>query len=230
MATILSIETSTHVCSVSVWRNGKEMAVKETNEHNAHSKILTLMILGILRESEMSGKNIDAVAISKGPGSYTGLRIGVSVAKGLCYGWSKPLIAVDTIKAQAAFFNKKFPVSGEELLCPVFDARRMEVYTALYTDDLTEVLPVQAMIIDKNSFDTFLKGRKIIFIGTGVEKCKTVLTCPNACFVENILPSSTGVALLAEEMFSRNMFADIAYFEPYYMKEFIAGKPSGKII
>ena len=230
MAVILAIETSAHVCSVTLWSNGKELALKESAEANAHSKTLTIMILDLLKEAAFTGKNIDAVAVSKGPGSYTGLRIGVSVAKGLCYGWSKPLIAVDTIKAQGAFFIRKNPEHADNLLCPLFDARRMEVYTALYKSDLSEILPVQAMIIDENSFEFFLKENKIAFFGTGAEKCKEIIKHPNAFFVNDISPSSSGVAVLAEDMFIKKEFADVAYFEPYYLKEFIAGKPSRKVI
>ncbi len=230
MATILAIETSTHVCSVALWKDGKELALKESTEQNAHSKMLTIMILDMLKESRLSGNNIDAVAVSKGPGSYTGLRIGVSVAKGICYGWSKPMIAVDTVKAQATCFIRKHPDFKNNLLCPLFDARRMEVYTALYKNDLIEILPVQAMVIDETSFDTFLQKNKIIFFGTGAEKCKKILPHPNAIFISEIYPSSLGVASLAEEMFRQRKFVNVAYFEPYYLKEFIAGKPSKKVI
>lgn len=230
MNTIIAIETSSFVCSVSFICNGIILSTKQTSEHNAHSRLLTGMILEILKEKDISKENIGAIAISKGPGSYTGLRIGVSVAKGLCYGWSKPLIAVDTVKAQAAFYLKNNEVSEQELLCPLFDARRMEVYTALYDNRLVEVLPVQAMIIDQTSFVSFLQNKKVLFFGTGAEKCKEAINHPNSNFVDNILPTSLGVAYLANDMFLKNEFVDVAYFEPFYMKEFIAGKPTKKVI
>ena len=188
------------------------------------------MITEMIEEKKLSKNDICAIAVSKGPGSYTGLRIGLSVAKGLCYGWSKPLIAVDTVKAQAAGFNMKYPSSAEELLCPLFDARRMEVYTAVYSNELDELLPVQAMIIDEQAFSSFLEKQKILFFGTGAEKCKELIKHKNALFMDNVLPSSSGVAYLADKMFLKNEFVDVAYFEPYYMKEFIAGKPSRKVI
>ena len=229
MATILAIETSSHVCSVSLLSDGEIIAIRETTEQNAHSKILTSMILEMIDEKKISKINIDAIAVSKGPGSYTGLRIGVSVAKGLCYGWSKPLIAVDTVKAQALDYKMNRMDLTTELLCPLFDARRMEVYTALYQSDVTEVLPVQAMIIDETSFEMYLKDNRILFFGTGAEKCKGTIRNANAEFIDGIIPSSAGVAYLAEEMYKKNDFVDVAYFEPNYLKDFIAGKPSKKI-
>jgi tRNA threonylcarbamoyladenosine biosynthesis protein TsaB len=233
VTTLLAIETSSNVCSVAVWRNGKVLSVKESSEKNAHSKTLTLMIQELLAKYEISKKNIDAIAVSMGPGSYTGLRIGVSVAKGLCYGWEKPLIAVDTIKALAAEYilkqEKKNFEQEKILLCPMFDARRMEVYTALYKTDLTEVLPVQALVVDESGFNEFLKENKILFFGNGATKCSAVIHSTNATFLNDIEPSARGVAYLAEKLFNENKFVDTAYFEPFYLKDFIAGKPSRKL-
>lgn len=233
MATLLSIETSSTVCSVAISRDGMPVAIKSSTEKNAHSKTLTLMILELIKENLSSNKQVDAVAVSMGPGSYTGLRIGVSVAKGLCYGWNKPLIAVDTIKALAAEFLLKHKETMKKdsgvLLCPMLDARRMEVYTALYDMDLSEILPVQALIINESGFEKYLKKNNIIFFGNGAEKCKEVIKSEHAVFVNDFEPSARGVSFLAEECYQKKQFVDTAYFEPYYMKEFIAGVPSRKM-
>jgi len=230
---LLAIETSTQICSVALWQNGVVLALTESDEKNVHSRLLSRMIIQLLAENKISKEMIAAVAVSMGPGSYTGLRIGVSVAKGLCYGWSKPLIAVDTIKAQAAQYllniNNHKTDSGNILLCPMFDARRMEVYTALYNIDLNEISPPEAMVVDSSGFKELLIHKKIIFFGNGANKCKELITSPNAIFVDNVNPSAAGVAFLAEKLFQENKFVDVAYFEPFYMKEFIAGKASKKM-
>lgn len=234
MNILLAIETSTQICSVALWSDGKLLAIEESDEKNVHSRLLSSMILKMLSENKVSKEMIDAVAVSMGPGSYTGLRIGVSVAKGLCYGWLKPLIAVDTMKALAAVYQqsiidyKKDPENI--LLCPMLDARRMEVYTALYDNSLNEKLPVEALVVDCSSFKELLTKQSIIFFGNGAAKCREVITSSNAVFVDNVNPSASGVAFLAEELFQKDQFVDTAYFEPFYMKEFIAGKPSKKII
>lgn len=234
MNILLAIETSTHICSVALWQDGKLIALKESDEKNVHSRLLSGMIIQLLAENNVPKENIAAVAVSMGPGSYTGLRIGVSIAKGLCYGWSKPLIAVDTIKAQAAQYiltvNNHRNDSEKILLCPMFDARRIEVYTALYDKNLNEISPPEAKVIDGTSFNKLLVHHKIFFFGNGAAKCKELITSSNAVFVENVNPSSLGVAFLAEKLFQENKFVDVAYFEPFYMKEFIAGKPSRKIL
>lgn len=233
MNILLAIETSTHICSVALWHNGELLAIKESDEKNVHSRLLSSMIIQLLAENNIPKENIAAVAVSMGPGSYTGLRIGVSIAKGLCYGWSKPLIAVDTIKAQAAQYiltvNNHKTDSENILLCPMFDARRMEVYTALYDIALNEISPPEAMVVDSKSFNELLVHHKIFFFGNGAAKCKELITSSNAVFVDDVNPSSLGVAFLAEKLFQENKFVDVAYFEPFYMKEFIAGKPSKKL-
>jgi len=233
VATLLAIETSSNVCSVALCKDGVVLAVKNSSEKNAHSKTLTLMILELLEKCKISKNTINAVAVSKGPGSYTGLRIGVSVAKGLCYGWDKPLIAVDTIKALAAEYLLKHVEKKNEsenvLLCPMFDARRMEVYTALYKKDLTEVLPVQALVVDEFCLSDYLKENKILFFGNGASKCSEIIKSVNASFFTDIEPSARGVAYLAEELYNQKQFVDTAYFEPFYLKEFIAGKSSRKM-
>ena len=178
MPNILCIETATQVCSVALITDKKIVALKESKEANSHSKFVTLMIDEMLCENNLNFSDLDAVAISKGPGSYTGLRIGVSTAKGFCYALDIPLISVGTLHSMALGAAKKIPDKqnpDEILLCPMIDARRMEVYSALYDINGNEVRKVMAEIIDKNSFDEFLNTKKIIFFGDGAEKCKVVL-------------------------------------------------------
>lgn len=379
MALILNIETATTVCSVSIGRNGKSIAVKEINNGYTHAENLTIFIRNLLAENNISFSYLDAIAVSKGPGSYTGLRIGVSVAKGLCYTLNKPLIAVDTLKSLAAGFvgkdltlalskgegtkkneisnadktgspnyftasqkdwnilhpyaksNRKNSTSAEEIMwenlrnrrleykfrrqhpigkfiadfvciekkliieidgeihetqkeqdeirtkflneqgfkvirftneevfgdistvltkiinalvplsfgvgrgevqkgsgevffCSMLDARRMEVYCAVYDKDLNEVKPTTAEIISGNSFAELLKDNSLIFFGDGAAKCKVTLTHSNAFFIDDIFPSAAYMAELSEEAFNKKQFEDVAYFEPYYLKDFVGVK------
>lgn len=232
MPNILSIETSTTTCSIALWSENKIICYKENSEQNAHSRLLTVMINDLLTENNFDIKLLNAIAVSIGPGSYTGLRIGVSVAKGLCYGLEIPVITVDTLKAltkQYLLLNANSEALSDILLCPMLDARRMEVYTALYTTTLKEVKSVSAIIIDEYSFQDELKEKKIVFFGSGVDKCKTIISSPNATFVENIEPSAQGVALIANELYNKEQFADTAYFEPFYLKDFVAIKSNKKL-
>ncbi len=225
MSLILGIETSTKICSVAISDGEKLLAIKEEGGAYSHAEKLTVFITEVLNRTKIELKNIDAIAISKGPGSYTGLRIGVSAAKGLCYGLGIPLIAVDTLKAMA-----KDPVLIQEnpvaFLCPMIDARRMEVYTALYDNKNNKIEPVTAKIIDKNSFAKHLKSNKIIFFGDGAEKCKEILsTHKNALFTTKGLPSAQFINQIAFAKFKHKYFEDVAYFEPYYLKDFITTTP-----
>jgi len=231
MPNILAIETSTTVCSVALWTNNLLFALKENHEKNAHSRMLSVMIKEIFSENKFSINFIDAVAVSKGPGSYTGLRIGVSLAKGLCYGLSKPLIAVDTLKALAQQYLLLHPETKnckEIPLCPMLDARRLEVYTALYNSNLDEILSVSSLVIEDSCFQKYLHQKKIIFFGPGAKKCKNIISSPNAIFVDDIDPSAHGVGVLSQELYKNKQFADIAYFEPFYLKDFIAIKSNKK--
>ena len=231
MPNILAIETSTTICSVALWSENKVIAVKETNEQNAHSRLLTVMINELFTENHFDFNSLNAVAVSIGPGSYTGLRIGVSVAKGICFGLSIPVIIVDTLKALSLNFLIKFPEitnDSDIYLCPMLDARRMEVYASLYKSNLDEVISVSAMVIDESSFLNELQTKKIIFFGSGTEKCKNVITSSNAEFIDGIEASSKSVAILANELYKNKQFADTAYFEPSYLKDFIAIKSTKK--
>lgn len=223
MALILQIETSTASCSVALSRDGNTIALKEINEQNAHASFLTIFIGELMQQTGLSLKELDAVAVSMGPGSYTGLRIGVSTAKGLCYALDIPLIAVNTLMAMASKKRDLNP-KGDFLLCPMIDARRMEVYTAVFDGELREVMPVEAKIIDENSFSGILMNRQMLFFGDGAGKCREVLGMhSNALFEDDFINSASGMSAIAYSGFLANRFEDVAYFEPYYLKDFIAG-------
>ena len=235
MGKILNIETATRVCSVALSENGKVIAIQESRSKNSHAEQITIFSEQVIYKSGISFSDIDAIAISKGPGSYTGLRIGVSTAKGFCYSLDKPLISVGTLSSLAYGMIRKIAGEGKNaedfLYCPMIDARRMEVYTALYNHHLEEVKKVDAEIITENSFaDWFKKGKKIVFIGDGALKCKHLLSGnPGAVFTEEeFMPSATYMAGLAEEKFQKGAFENIAYFEPFYLKDFIPGIPRVK--
>ena len=232
MPNILCIETATQVCSVALINEDKLISLKEAKEANSHSKFITLMIDKMLRESNMEFSDLDAIAISKGPGSYTGLRIGVSTAKGFCYALDVPLISIGTLHSMALGAAKIISDKNnidDVLLCPMIDARRMEVYSALYDINGNEVRKVIAEIIDENSFYEILKTKKILFFGDGAEKCKAVLEQKNNVeFLDDFLPSAQFMFQTVNEKFDNSDFEDVAYFEPYYLKDFIAGKPRVK--
>jgi len=225
---ILAIDTATTVCSVALSEKGELISLLETSEKNAHSATLTLLIREVMSSCKFSFSRLDAIAVSAGPGSYTGLRIGVATAKGLCYALNKPLIAIPTLQAMALGI-----ASGEGSLiwsyCPMIDARRMEVFCAIYDGNGMEILPAAAEIIDENSFSGMLEKKKIVFGGEGSEKCKSLLKPNvNAVFLENFTTSAKYMLPLAEEKFSHKEFENLAYFEPFYLKEFVAGKPRVK--
>ncbi|MGB0882454.1 MAG: tRNA (adenosine(37)-N6)-threonylcarbamoyltransferase complex dimerization subunit type 1 TsaB [Vicingaceae bacterium] len=229
MSIILGIETSTKICSVAISKSDKLLAVKEEGGDYSHSEKLTVFIQTVLSEANLKLKDIDAIAVSKGPGSYTGLRIGVSVAKGLCYALNKPLITVDTLQAMAYGACSKFISEGIKravIYCPMIDARRMEVYTSLFDENNNEVEPISAKIIDENSFSDYLKENKIVFFGDGSSKCEAVLgNNENAIFISEGLPSAQHINSIALEKLQKKEFEDVAYFEPYYLKDFIATTP-----
>jgi tRNA threonylcarbamoyladenosine biosynthesis protein TsaB len=237
MATLLNIETSTEVCSVNVSENGKLIAEKESLEGLNHSELLTVFIEELFKNNNLEMKAIDAVAVAKGPGSYTGLRIGVSVAKGLCYALEKPLIAISTLDAMGVFTSQnpeQFHIEKNDdenlLFCPMIDARRMEVYTSLYSLAGRQLEPVSAKIIDGDSFSEKLKQSKIAFFGNGAAKCANALDHPNALFKGPLKASARFMIKLAEEKYNKEEFENVAYFEPFYLKNFIATVPKNKIL
>jgi tRNA threonylcarbamoyladenosine biosynthesis protein TsaB len=230
MALILNLETATTSCSVSLADNGKLLSLKELDADYTHAENLTLFIQDVLTESGKKLPELDAVAISKGPGSYTGLRIGVSTAKGLCYSLNKPLIAINTLETMASGLIEQTGIKDPNILfCPMIDARRMEVFCAVYDINRKEVSPTAAEIIDENSFRDLLNSHPVYFFGDGAEKCREVFSLnANARFIEKISCSAKYMIPLAEAAFARKQFEDIAYFEPFYLKDFVAGKKKGE--
>ena len=222
MPLILSIETSTEVCSVALHIEGNIIALKENYLSQSHSRWLSILIEQILQETGYKYKDLKAVAVSKGPGSYTGLRIGVSTAKGLCFALDIPLLAVNSLEALALNFQKN--VTEPHIICPMIDARRMEVYCLLWQENET-IKPTEAKIIDAESFQDILVNHQMIFIGNGALKCKKVIQHANASFIHNVNCSAVGVGMKATQLYHDQYFEDIAYFEPFYLKDFRVGKP-----
>lgn len=222
MAYFLTIETSTEVCSAALFKNDQLVALKEEGGQYSHAEKLAVFIEALFQESELTPQDLSAVAVSKGPGSYTGLRIGVSMAKGLCFALNIPLIAIDTLKSMAwGVAQQKL---DKALLCPMVDARRMEVYTAMFTNELETKKPVEAVIVDENYLQQELEDNLVYIFGNGAEKCTSLLNHSNLKYIENQLPSASKMGELAMEKFLNEQFEDVAYFEPFYLKDFIAIK------
>jgi len=221
MAIILSIDTSTTVCSVALHKEEKLLAKTTLFGDYSHSSMLTTLIHNIMDTNNLPLSQLHAVALSKGPGSYTGLRIGVSTAKGLCFGLDIPLIAVNTLEAFALQVIPYYKDMGY-LYCPMIDARRMEVYCLILDENLQILQQTEARIIDKDSFNELLSQKKVVFFGDGAAKCRAILDSQNAIFLENMHPDAAQIGQLAIQKYHQNDFEDVAYFEPYYLKEFIA--------
>jgi tRNA threonylcarbamoyladenosine biosynthesis protein TsaB len=218
---ILNIETSTTNCSVSLSKEGETFVLKEDyNDDYSHAERLHLYIDEALKQAKIPLSDLNAISISKGPGSYTGLRIGVSAAKGLCYALNKPLISIATLEALAHQIKAQ-----DGVIIPMLDARRMEVYSAVFDSEHKQIRDTEAQILDENSFADYLENGRVYFIGNGVEKTKALITHPNAVFVDNKLPSANDMSKLAYDKYKKNDTEDVAYFEPYYLKDFIALKP-----
>lgn len=218
MAYILCIETATPVCSVALFKNNELISLNEIKDGNAHASLLTGLIRKCIDDATIGFDKLDAIAVSKGPGSYTGLRVGVATAKGLCYTLKKPMIAVGTLKSLAEVFISENP-DYTGLICPMIDARRMEVYTALYDHQFNEISPVESKIIDGSSYTEELSLKPITFLGSGAEKCKAIINNSNAFFA-NTVCSARGIGIFAFEKLLERNFEDLAYFEPDYLKEF----------
>ncbi len=228
MALILCIETSTTSCSIALAKNGQVVALKENNEGLNHSVLAAPYIEEILKEYNIEIKNLDAVAVSMGPGSYTGLRIGVSLAKGLCYGAKIPLISIPTL--QALTINAAAKVNDPEALyIPMIDARRMEVYSAVCKANGEQITETEAIIVESNFYEEYINKGKVYLFGNGCTKTKEILTSPNIIFIDNIETSATGCAPIAERKFQAGKFENVAYFEPFYLKDFIATTPKKRL-
>ena len=217
---ILHIETSTNICSIAVSENGQCLFSKSDSEGMNHAALLSVFIAEAMEFLKSTSKKPDAVAVSSGPGSYTGLRIGVSTAKGLCYGLDIPLIAVSTLEVLTANALQITETTANSLFCPMIDARRMEVYAAIYNQEGIIQREISADIIDENSYSEILESHIVYFFGNGAEKCKTTLTHPNARFIDGMYPLAENMIILAEKAYNENKFVDVAYFEPFYLKEF----------
>lgn len=226
MSCILHIETSTSACSVAVSEDGQAVFKKEDLDGPSHAVSLGVFVDEALSFADSHAMPLDAVAVSCGPGSYTGLRIGVSMAKGICYGRNLKLIGLPTLKVQCVpvlLYHDELP--DDALLCPMIDARRMEVYAAVYDRALKPVRDIAADIVDEHSYREFLDRHPVYFFGDGAAKCKSKITHPNAHFIDGIRPLADMMFPLAEKAIAEEKFEDVAYFEPFYLKEFVAGKP-----
>ncbi|MDD2196148.1 MAG: tRNA (adenosine(37)-N6)-threonylcarbamoyltransferase complex dimerization subunit type 1 TsaB [Bacteroidales bacterium] len=235
MSFILCIETGTSTCSVSLGQKGRVIDVEESHDpENSHAKNTTVFIDSILKRQSLRVKDLGAVCVSKGPGSYTGLRIGVSVAKGICYGSGIPLLAVGSLQAMAHGAMEMIKDGKQQsipsMLCPMIDARRMEVYSQLFSANAEALTGVEAKVLDANSFSDYLTENKILFFGNGSEKAKEVITLPNALFLDGFNPSARFMIHLAEKLYNQNKFEDVAYFEPFYLKNFVATVAKNKVL
>ena len=225
MSCILNIETSTNVCSVALSQDGVCLYEDVNMEGPSHAQVLAGYVKNAVSFADSHAIPIDAIAISKGPGSYTGLRIGVSEAKGVAYGRNAKLLSVPTLKLLTVpilLGHEELP--EDALLCSMIDARRMEVYCALYDRALDEVVQTQALVIDSDSFKNYLDKQPIYFMGNGADKCVETIQHPNAHFIKDIVPRAKNMIPLAEMAMAKEQFEDVAYFEPFYLKEFVATK------
>jgi tRNA threonylcarbamoyladenosine biosynthesis protein TsaB len=235
MALILNIETSSERCSVALSRDGVVIGASQSFESKTHASVLTILIEKLLAETSISLKQLDAVSISKGPGSYTGLRIGVSVAKGICYGADKPLVAINTLQSmlngligETIDFVSTFP--DETIFCPMLDARRQEVYLAHFSKSGNLLKETSAEIIHEESFLNILNERTMVFFGSGAEKVQDIIQHSKARFINGFSLKAEYLISLAEMAILEKRFEDIAYFEPFYLKDFVATIPKRKVI
>ena len=220
MSILLNIETSSKNCSVSVSQDGKLKSIVEIySEHYSHSENLHNFISEALKKIKLNPNDLDAIAVGKGPGSYTGLRIGVAAAKGLCFALNIPLIGINSLQ----ILSQKYKAKPDEILFPMFDARRMEVYTMVMNSNKEILKKTSSEIIKQDVFDNFSKKKTWVFFGEGSIKCKEIIKGKHVKFVDDIMyPSASEMILLSYEYFKEKKFEDIAYFEPYYLKEFIS--------
>ena len=228
---ILCLETATPVCSVALNEACCTLALRETEGQNAHSEKITNFIREAMETAKIDYRQLDAVAVSKGPGSYTGLRIGVSTAKGIFYAADLPLMAIDTLEAMAYGIKEKLnsQIAENDLLIPMIDARRMEVYAAIFDAKLNKIQDTAALVIDENSFEELQKDHHLWLFGDGAPKLKKVFEDQtNISIIEGFKPSAAFMRPLAEKALREKDFVDVAYFEPFYLKDFVAGKPHVK--
>ena len=228
---ILCLETATPVCSVALNDGCCTIALRETERQNSHSEKITNFIREVMEVAKIDYKQLDAVAVSQGPGSYTGLRIGVSTAKGICYAADLPLMAIDTLEAMANGMKMKLgsQIADNDLLIPMIDARRMEVYASVFDAQLNRINDTAALVIDEHSFENLCRDHHLWLFGDGAPKLSKLFeNHPNISIVEGFRPSAAYMLPLAEKALRKQKFVDVAYFEPFYLKDFIAGKPHVK--
>jgi len=233
MTHILCIETGTTVCSVALGNEKGVLGYKELADSKSHASELSVFIQDLLKELSFNIKDIDAIAVSKGPGSYTGLRIGVSLAKGVCFALNKPLIAIGSLDSMVYGVDDlvtQQKLDSSHIFCPMIDARRMEVYSALFDNEKNRITDVSAIIVEAETFNEQLQSKKIVFFGNGASKCKSVISNQNAIFIDNFEPSARFMLPLALKAYNDEKFEDIAYFEPFYLKDFVAIKAKNKIL
>lgn len=231
MANILNIETSTEVCSVALTSDGMVLEHREDYEGRNHALLLSGFIEEMMQYATPRGIKIDAVAVSIGPGSYTGLRIGVSMAKGICYALNIPLLSVSTLELMCVpVLLHHEEIEDNALLCPMIDARRMEVYAAIYDRSLKTLRPIQADVVDGDTYRQWLDERPVYFFGNGAAKCIDTIAHPNARLIEGIEPLAKWMMPLAERKMFNGTFEDVAYYVPYYLKDFVAKLPKNELI
>lgn len=230
MATLLLIETSTNVCSVVLAIDGSIVFSKTNSDGMNHAELLSPYIDEAIQEMSKHRPKPDAVVVSGGPGSYTGLRIGVSTAKGLCYGWEVPLISVNTLRVIFDAALSTIHPTEPACFCPMIDARRMEVYCCMFDREGNQISDVRAEIVTEDSFRELLDEQKVYFFGNGAAKCMQTINHPNAVFIDNIVPEAQYMLGAAIQQFNHNEFQDVAYFEPFYLKEFQATTPKNKVL
>ena len=225
MAVILNIETSTKNCSVSIAKDGEVVSLREINNGAySHAEMLHPLIVEVLKETKLTIEELSAIALGKGPGSYTGLRIGVSAAKGLCFTHNIPLLAINSLEILAFAC-----VSENGIIIPMTDARRMEVYSAVFNHHYQLVRKTEAEIITKDSFLEYLEEGSVYFLGDGAEKCKEIISHKNAFFIDEKFPSAKEMAQISYDKYKKNDIEDLAYFEPFYLKNFVATKEKKKL-
>jgi len=231
---IICLETATNLCSVALCDNKGVIALRESEETKSHASMLTVFIQEILKENRVKPEELEAIAVSRGPGSYTGLRIGVSAAKGIAYGASIPLIAIDTTLSMFHGISEKRPENNEAdsdiIFCPMLDARRMEVYYALYNSAGKRIKDIAAEVITAESFSEFPLSQKILFFGDGSAKCRQIISRPDSCFDSEYRISAAHMQKPAYEAFNGRLVEDVAYFEPFYLKDFITTKQRKNIL
>lgn len=230
MAVILNIDTSTEVCSAALTAEGMVLAHREDMDGRNHAALLSDFIKHCLDYARSKEIDIEAVAVSMGPGSYTGLRIGLSEGKGLAYALNVPLIGVNTLELLTTTVMFEQEIDGTELFAPMIDARRMEVYTAVYNMALEQILPQQPLILDTGSYAGLLESNRMLFFGNGSDKARSVITSPNAVFIPDVKPLAVNMLALAERSYARREFLDLAYSTPNYIKDFQATKPKNSIL